>query len=116
GPDGVIDALEAAGLQGRGGAGFPAHVKWRGVRAQPETVRYVVLNADEGEPGTFKDREVMMRRPDLVIEGLAIAAHAVGARAVYLYLRGEFEVPWGAMRRAIDAAEGAYGGIEFHMH
>jgi NADH:ubiquinone oxidoreductase subunit F (NADH-binding) len=118
GPDAVIDAIEASGLQGRGGAGFPAHVKWRGVRAQAETTRYVVLNADEGEPGTFKDREVMLRRPDLVIEGLAIAAAAVGAQEVYLYLRGEFEVPWGQIERAIDAAHrsGVYGDLRFHMH
>ena len=81
GPDGVIAAIEASGLQGRGGAGFPAHIKWKPACAsRSETTRYVVLNADEGEPGTFKDREVMLRRPDLVVEGLAIAAHAVGAR------------------------------------
>jgi len=117
-PDAIIDALEAAGLQGRGGAGFPAHIKWRATRDQPETTRYVVLNADEGEPGTFKDREVLLRRPDRVLEGLAIAAHAIGARDVYLYLRGEFEVPWRALEAAIQrAAElGLFAGIEFHMH
>ncbi|MEZ6016749.1 MAG: NADH-ubiquinone oxidoreductase-F iron-sulfur binding region domain-containing protein [Planctomycetota bacterium] len=118
GPEGVIAALEAAGLQGRGGAGFPAHIKWKGVRSQPVTERYVVLNADEGEPGTFKDRECMLRRPDLLLEGLAIAAFAVGAQECYLYLRGEFEVPWGIVQRAIDAAHasGVYGDIRFHMH
>ncbi len=118
GPAAVIDALEASGLQGRGGAGFPAHIKWRGVRGQKEAVRYVVLNADEGEPGTFKDREVMLRRPDLVLEGLAIAARAVGAREVYLYLRGEFEVPWGIVERAIEQAyvSGVYGDLRFFMH
>jgi NADH:ubiquinone oxidoreductase subunit F (NADH-binding) len=118
GPEAVIAAIEASGLQGRGGAGFPAHIKWRGVRGQPVNQRYVVLNADEGEPGTFKDREVMLRRPDLVIEGLAIAAAAVGAREVWLYLRGEFEVPWSVIERAIDAAHrsGVYGDVEFHMH
>jgi NADH:ubiquinone oxidoreductase subunit F (NADH-binding) len=118
GPAAVIDALEASGLQGRGGAGFPAHIKWRGVRGQKETLRYVVLNADEGEPGTFKDREVMLRRPDLVIEGLAIAALAVGAREVYLYLRGEFEVPWAAIERTVERAHasGVYGDVRFHLH
>ena len=118
GPEAVIDAIEASGLQGRGGAGFPAHIKWRGVRGQAETTRYLALNADEGEPGTFKDREVMLRRPDLVIEGLAIAAHAVGAREVYLYLRGEFEVPWGRIEACIERAHasGVYGDIRFHMH
>ena len=98
------------------GAGFPAHIKWRGVRGQAEQVRYVVLNADEGEPGTFKDREVMLRRPDRVIEGLAIAAHTVGAQDVYLYLRGEFEVPWKAIERAIETLSDAFDGIRFHMH
>jgi len=116
GPEGVVAAIEASGLQGRGGAGFPAHVKWSGVRRQAEPVRYVVLNADEGEPGTFKDREVLLRRPDRVIEGLAIAARAVGATDVYLYLRGEFEVPWEAVERAIDAFGDAFGDLAFHLH
>jgi len=118
GPGGLITELEAAGLQGRGGAGFPAHIKWKGVIGQPETVRYVVLNADEGEPGTFKDREVLLRRPDLVIEGLAIAARAVGASAVYLYLRGEWEIPWGIVEDAIERfkSAGLLDGLDFHMH
>jgi len=118
GPDGIIDALETAGLQGRGGAGFPAHIKWRAVRNQSVKERYFVLNADEGEPGTFKDRECMLRRPDLILEGMAIAAFAIEAGDAYLYLRGEFEIPWGIMERAIDAAHasGVYGDLKFHMH
>jgi NADH:ubiquinone oxidoreductase subunit F (NADH-binding) len=90
GADWALDELEASGITGRGGAGFPAHIKWRAVRGQAETARYVVLNADEGEPGTFKDREIMLRRPHLVIEGLAIAAACLEARDVYIYVRGEF--------------------------
>ncbi|MDX1632674.1 MAG: NADH-ubiquinone oxidoreductase-F iron-sulfur binding region domain-containing protein [Thermoanaerobaculia bacterium] len=118
GADEVLAELEASGLQGRGGAGFPAHVKWKTVRSQDDPVRYVVLNADEGEPGTFKDREVLLRRPDLVLEGLAIAAAFVGAQEVYLYLRGEFEIPWKAVERAIAKveAEELYPGLAFHMH
>jgi len=118
GAEGVIAELEASGLQGRGGAGFPAHVKWKAVRSETETTRYVVLNADEGEPGTFKDREVLLRRPDLVLEGLAIAARTIGAADVYLYLRGEFEVPWGVVESAIAAGDEKrlYPGIRFHMH
>ncbi|MEX1024706.1 MAG: NADH-ubiquinone oxidoreductase-F iron-sulfur binding region domain-containing protein [Planctomycetota bacterium] len=118
GPEAVVDAIEGSGLQGRGGAGFPAHIKWKGVRAEAETTRYVVLNADEGEPGTFKDREVLMRRPDRVIEGLAIAAWAVGAAEVTLYLRGEFEVPWGVVEDALERfrAAGTFGDLRFHMH
>jgi len=100
GADHVCAEIESSGLQGRGGAGFPAHIKWNAVRRQAETERYIVLNADEGEPGTFKDREVMLRRPHLVIEGLAIAADCLGAGDVYLYVRGEF----GAARDALAAA------------
>ncbi|MEO1366578.1 MAG: NADH-ubiquinone oxidoreductase-F iron-sulfur binding region domain-containing protein, partial [Acidobacteriota bacterium] len=100
GPAWVLDELEASRVTGRGGAGFPAHIKWRGVRAQAETERYIVLNADEGEPGTFKDREIMLRRPHLVVEGLAIAAEVLQADDIYLYIRGEFRRP----RRAVEAA------------
>ena len=118
GGEAVTDLIRTAGLQGRGGAGFPAHIKWKGVRDQPVTERYVVLNADEGEPGTFKDRECMLRRPDLILEGMAIAAHAVGATDCYLYLRGEFEIPWGIIERLIADARksGVFGDIKFHMH
>ena len=104
GPEWVLDQLEASGLSGRGGAGFPAHIKWRAVRRQAETERYVVLNADEGEPGTFKDREVMLRRPHLVIEGLTIAATVLEAEDVYIYVRGEFPAPKRALVAALDAA------------
>jgi NADH:ubiquinone oxidoreductase subunit F (NADH-binding) len=118
GPEAVIALLEEAGLQGRGGAGFPAAIKWRGVRAQAETERFVVCNADEGEPGTFKDREVMLRRPDLLLEGLAIAARMVGAREVTVYLRGEFEGPWRALEAAIArfGEAGHLDGLHVHLH
>ena len=114
----VIAQISESGLQGRGGAGFPAGFKWNGVAGQAETLRHVVLNADEGEPGTFKDREVLMRRPELVLEGLAIAARAVGAADVWCYLRGEFDRPWASLTDAIAQAEaaGAYPGVTFHMH
>ncbi|MCC6749905.1 MAG: SLBB domain-containing protein [Deltaproteobacteria bacterium] len=118
GPERVFDAIAASGLQGRGGAGFPAGTKWRAVASQPEPVRYVVLNADEGEPGTFKDRELLVRRPDLVVEGLAIAASAVGARSIYCYLRGEFRAPWQALAAAVAEAErrACYPGLTFELH
>ena len=114
----VIAEISESGLQGRGGAGFPAGFKWKGVAGQAEELRYVVLNADEGEPGTFKDRELLIRRPELVVEGLAIAAHAVGATDVWCYLRGEFDQPWASLTAAIaQAAElDAYPGVAFHMH
>jgi NADH:ubiquinone oxidoreductase subunit F (NADH-binding) len=100
GAEWVIAELKAAGLQGRGGAGFPAHFKWAAVRGQTEQTRYVVVNADEAEPGTFKDREVMLRRPHRMLEGMAIAAHCVGASVAYIYVRGEFK----DCRRSLDAA------------
>ena len=86
----IIQQLEVSGLQGRGGAGFPAHFKWSAVCQQTETERYVICNADEAEPGTFKDRETMLRQPHKMFEGLAIAAHAIQATSIYVYIRGEF--------------------------
>jgi len=115
GPDKVLDAIELAGLQGRGGAGFPAHVKWRAVRDQPETCRYVVCNADEGEPGTFKDREVMVRRPHLLLEGLAIAADTVGASEIILYIRGEFLDARRALQSALDQAGDLLSAFRFRF-
>ncbi len=104
GAEAVMDAVEQSQLRGRGGAGFPAHTKWRAVADRTEPERYVVCNADEGEPGTFKDREVMLRRSDLVLEGLAIAAEAVGARAVYVYVRGEFRDERASFERELSRA------------
>ena len=117
GPEWLIEELKTSGLSGRGGAGFPAHIKWQAIRDQDETERYVVLNADEGEPGTFKDREVMLRRPHLVIEGLAIAAEVLEARDVYLYTRGEFRRAVHAMEKAVADAR-ARGDLEgdFRWH
>lgn len=104
GPDAVIAAIRESGLQGRGGAGFPAHVKWSGVRAG-EGPRHLVVNADEGEPGTFKDREVMLRRPHKLLEGIAIAAHTVGADTAWIYIRGEFQPCRRALERALVEAK-----------
>jgi len=118
GEDKVIEEVDTSGLQGRGGAGFPAAFKWRAIRKNERAPHYIVLNADEGEPGTFKDRDVMLRRPDLVLEGLAIAAYALGANDVYLYLRGEFGGPWRALEKAIAAfaANDLFDGVNFHLH
>jgi len=107
----VVEELKTAGITGRGGAGFPAHFKWSLIRQQVETERYIVLNADEGEPGTFKDREVLLRRPHLVVEGLAIAAHALEASDVYCYVRGEFGRVKQALVAAVDEAR-ANGWID----
>lgn len=113
----VFDALEVAQLTGRGGAGFPAHIKWRAVAGQAETERYVVLNADEGEPGTFKDREVLLRRPHLVVEGLEIAALCLGAADIYAYVRGEFGRVKEALALAVEEAssKGLLGEVRWHF-
>jgi NADH-quinone oxidoreductase subunit F len=88
-PNEVIDVVKNSGLRGRGGAGFPTGMKWSFIdkNAWPH---YIVANADESEPGTFKDREIMEKNPFQFLEGLAIGAYAVGAKAAYIYMRGEF--------------------------
>jgi NADH-quinone oxidoreductase subunit F len=88
-PEAVIDLVKASGLRGRGGAGFPTGMKWA-FMDNKNWPHYVVANADESEPGTFKDRELMEKNPFQFLEGVAISAYAVGANAAYVYLRGEF--------------------------
>ncbi len=100
-PELLLSELEASGLQGRGGAAFPAHVKWRAMCDQEGPDRYVVCNADEGEPGTFKDRDVLLRRPDLLLQGLALAAFTVQAREAIVYIRGEFKQERASLERAL---------------
>ncbi len=90
-PEAVIEEVKASRLCGRGGAGFPAGLKWEFARKAPGDVKYVVCNADEGEPGTFKDRVILTENPDLVFEGMTIAGFAIGAREGIVYLRGEYE-------------------------
>jgi NADH:ubiquinone oxidoreductase subunit F (NADH-binding) len=115
----VIDELKSAGLQGRGGAGFPAHFKWSAVRSQAEVIRYVVVNADEAEPATFKDREVMLRRPHLMLEGMAIAAFVAGAKTAFIYVRGEFKDCHRSLEHAIEQAkphlDRLIGGLEIRI-
>jgi [NiFe] hydrogenase diaphorase moiety large subunit len=89
-PDAVVDEIARSGLRGRGGAGFPTGLKWRLTRQAAGETRYVVCNADEGEPGTFKDRVLLAEMPELVFDGLAIAGHALGAAAGFVYLRAEY--------------------------
>lgn len=103
-PDEVIEQLKASGLQGRGGAGFPAHFKWTSLRQQTETERYVVCNADEAEPGTFKDRELILRQCHKMLEGLAIAAAVVETKDIYIYIRGEYTNEYRAIEKAVAEA------------
>ncbi len=89
-PAEVIRELKTARLRGRGGAGFPTGMKWEFTRAAGGDERYLICNADEGEPGTFKDRVILTERPDLVFEGMTVGGYALGARQGILYLRGEY--------------------------
>src|SRR5256886_12309695 len=102
-PDEIIDMVKASGLRGRGGAGFPTGMKWQFVDKKIEP-RYIVCNADESEPGTFKDHLLMERNPHLLVEGCAIGCYAIGARVAYIYIRGEFYHVQGILERAIDEA------------
>ncbi len=102
-PAEVIDEVKASNLRGRGGAGFPAGVKWSFI-PQSEPVKYVAVNADESETGTFKDREIMEANPHQLIEGALICAWAIQATAVYIYLRGEFWDVAQQLDRCIDDA------------
>jgi [NiFe] hydrogenase diaphorase moiety large subunit len=90
GSEQVLAEVDAAGLRGRGGAGFKTAIKWRSCRRAPGDTRYVVCNADEGEPGTFKDRVLLQSHADLVFEGMTLAARVIGARQGLVYLRGEY--------------------------
>ncbi len=101
----AIAALDASQLRGLGGAGFPAARKWQFVRAEPAP-RYLAVNADESEPGTFKDRYYLLRDPHRMLEGAQIAAHVVGAKRVYIYLRDEYPDVRGVLEAAIAELDG----------
>jgi [NiFe] hydrogenase diaphorase moiety large subunit len=99
--DQVIAAITASKLRGRGGAGFPTGLKWRLTRKSAGREHYVACNADEGEPGTFKDRVLLTEFPDLVFEGMTIAGYALGARHGLVYLRGEYAYLWDALQTVL---------------
>jgi NADH-quinone oxidoreductase subunit F len=102
-PEQLIEQVRESGLRGRGGAGFPAGLKW-GFMPKENVVKYVCINTDEGEPGTFKDRLLVEHDPHSVIEGAIIAAYAVGAQRAFIYIRGEFFLGVKRWIKAIDAA------------
>jgi NADH-quinone oxidoreductase subunit F len=105
-PSEVVDLIKASGLRGRGGAGFPTGLKWS-FCPRDAYPKYIVVNNDESEPGTFKDREITFENPHQFIEGAAIAAYAIGAERVYIYCRGEFWQEMRALERAIAEARTA---------
>ncbi len=114
-PAEVIDLVKLSGLRGRGGAGFPTGLKWSFVPAGIDKPRYVVVNNDESEPGTFKDHEITLSNPHQFIEGAAIAAYAIGARDVYIYSRGEFWDEMAHLKACIAEARAA-GHLGPNLH
>jgi NADH:ubiquinone oxidoreductase subunit F (NADH-binding)/(2Fe-2S) ferredoxin len=109
-PERVIAAVQEARLRGRGGAGYPTGLKWALTRQQPDPVRFVICNADEGDPGAFMDRTMMEGDPHRLLEGMAIAAWAIGAQRGYIYVRAEYPLAVATLRRAIEQAR-AYGAL-----
>ena len=108
GKDWIISEMKASGLRGRGGAGFPTGLKWSFMpKPDPARPSYLVVNADESEPGTCKDREIMRNDPHLLVEGCLIASFAMGANAAYIYVRGEYILEREALQRAVDEAYAA---------
>ncbi|MDR3709547.1 MAG: NADH-quinone oxidoreductase subunit NuoF [Capsulimonadaceae bacterium] len=125
-PDAVIEEIKASGLRGRGGAGFPTHIKWNGIPKNWDKPHYLVINADEGEPGTAKDRELMNKMPHLLVEGCIIAARAIRSNRCYIYIRGEYMEPGQSVRKAIQEAydkgflgkniQGSGFDLDIHVH
>lgn len=122
-PKDIIDEVKKSGLRGRGGAGFPTGMKWTFAAADPKLPKYLLCNADEGEPGTFKDRPILEKNPHLLIEGMAISGYALKAEYGYIYLRGEYPEAKVILEKAIRQAyeEGFLGdnikgkGVRFHL-
>ena len=123
-PEQIIDEVKRSRLRGRGGAGFPTGRKWEICRQSPGTKKYVICNADEGDPGAFMDRSIMEADPHTVIEGMAIAAYAIGATEGYIYIRAEYPLAVKRLRIALKQAEekGFLGesiigsGFSFNVH
>ncbi len=123
-PADVLNEIGKAGLKGRGGAGFPTGMKWRFVAQVDDYPRYVICNADESEPGTFKDRLILEGDPHSIVEAMAIAGYAIGANEGYIYIRGEYTLARDRLNRAIDQArqmkllgQDIFGsGFDFDIH
>jgi NADH-quinone oxidoreductase subunit F len=106
-PGDIVNIVKESGLRGRGGAGFPTGMKWSFMKPGDGKPHYLCCNADESEPGTFKDREIMRWTPHALVEGCAIGAYAIGAETAYIYIRGEFTEPLIEMERAVREAYAA---------
>jgi NADH-quinone oxidoreductase subunit F len=104
-PEEILKEVKAANLRGRGGAGFPAGVKWGFVPPTADKPKYLCVNADEGEPGTFKDKYIMSHNPHLLLEGIIITSYCVGIHQAFIYIRGEYEMIARRLEKAIDEAK-----------
>jgi len=122
--DEIINQLKTSVLRGRGGAGFPTGLKWSFMPRNTEGQKYIVCNSDEGEPGTFKDRDILRYNPHALIEGMAIAAYTIGATVGYNYIRGEFYEPIERFEAALEEARAAGligknimgSGVDFELY
>ena len=116
-PVAIIEELKNSGLRGRGGAGFPTGLKWSFMPKEKKKPHYLCVNADESEPGTFKDREIMRWTPHQLLEGTAIAMRAIQAEVGYIYVRGEFTEPYAIMAQALDEAykAGILGDLKIYL-
>ncbi|MBG7601302.1 MAG: NADH-quinone oxidoreductase subunit NuoF [Gammaproteobacteria bacterium] len=123
-PDEIIEQVKVSGLRGRGGAGFPTGLKWSFINRTAPGDKYVVCNSDEGEPGTFKDRDILRYNPHQLIEGMIICGYVIGAAAGYNYIRGEFWEPYERFEEALEEARAAGllgnnildSGFDFELH
>ncbi len=126
-PEALIEEMKAANVRGRGGAGFPAGVKWefaRAARRDEDTPRFVVANGDEGDPGSYIDKYLMEQNPELLLEGMALAGYAIGAALGFVYVRSEYPRSTAAVQAAVQAAYAAGdlgddiagSGFSFHVH
>ncbi|MCW8921807.1 MAG: NADH-quinone oxidoreductase subunit NuoF [Sedimenticola sp.] len=123
-PEQVIEEVKSSGLRGRGGAGFPTGLKWSFISRNAPGQKYVVCNSDEGEPGTFKDRDILRYNPHQLVEGMIIAGYAIGATVGYNYIRGEFWEPYERFEAALEEARAAGflgsnilgSGFDFQLH
>jgi NADH-quinone oxidoreductase subunit F len=123
-PKGIIEEIKRAGLRGRGGAGFPTGIKWGFINRSAPGPKYLVCNSDEGEPGTFKDRDILRYNPHQLIEGMIIAGYVINAHTGYNYIRGEFWEPYERFEGALEEARAAGylgqdildSGFDFDLH
>ncbi|MFO7874469.1 MAG: NADH-ubiquinone oxidoreductase-F iron-sulfur binding region domain-containing protein [Bacteroidales bacterium] len=111
----ILDVIDS-GLRGRGGAGFPTGLKWKFAKNEEADQKYVICNADEGEPGTFKDREILTEAPEKVLAGMALCGYAIGANKGYIYLRGEYNFLLPSLHKAIEDFQKKLKELRFNFH